>query len=92
MEIKIIKATEVTDEIKEKKDVSKEKKKEKKEDIKCICAVEDDIAKKQYMEILSKERILRCERIELGILGNCTICQGVNKELFVRCKNKWTGY
>ena len=40
-------------------------------------------------QIVPAEKILRCERIELGISSNCSLCQNVNNELFIRCRNKW---
>lgn len=40
--------------------------------------------------VVSAEKILRCERIEIGLTSNCSLCQHVHKELFARCRNKWT--
>jgi hypothetical protein len=41
-------------------------------------------------QVVPAGKILRCERIELGVTSNCSLCQNVNKELFLRCRNKWT--
>ncbi len=50
------------------------------------------ISTKKSFQIISPEKILKCERIELGILGNCALCEGTNNEIFLRCKNKWNIY
>ena len=47
---------------------------------------------KKSMVILAADRIILCERRESGTTSNCVICQGVTKEMFDRCKNKWTEY
>ncbi len=41
-------------------------------------------------QVVPAEKILRCERIELGLTSNCSLCQNVHKELFARCRNKWS--
>ena len=44
------------------------------------------------LEIISPGRIIECERRDIGLIGNCVLCQGINKEIFGRCKNRWTDY
>lgn len=44
-------------------------------------------------ELIPEEKITKCERIQIfGLTGNCSLCQGTNKEIFLRCKNKWADY
>jgi hypothetical protein len=47
---------------------------------------------KKTMTILSEGKIIRCERRESGTTSNCAICEGITKEIFDRCKHKWTEY
>lgn len=47
---------------------------------------------KKTMTILSEGKIIRCERRESGTTSNCAICEGITKEVFDRCKHKWTEY
>jgi hypothetical protein len=47
---------------------------------------------KKCMDILTAGKILKCERLELGASDNCALCQGVDNEIFVKCKNKWANY
>ena len=42
--------------------------------------------------ILSEDKIIYCERREAGTTSNCAICEGITKEVFDRCKHKWTEY
>lgn len=42
--------------------------------------------------ILSADKIIECKRRESGLPANCAICQGVSREMFDKCKNKWTEY
>ena len=44
------------------------------------------------MTIISEGKIIRCERRESGTTSNCAICEGITKEIFDRCKHKWTEY
>lgn len=56
----------------------------------CLCPVV--IITNKPLEIISAEKIIKCERRALGMTSSCALCQGVNKEMFERCKNKWTDY
>ena len=47
---------------------------------------------KKSMTIISEGKIIRCERRESGTTSNCAICEGITKEVFDRCKHKWTEY
>lgn len=47
---------------------------------------------KKPLNIIPPEKIIRCERRELGASSNCAICEGVDKETFGKCKNRWTDY
>ena len=76
--------------------VKKEKKVEKVEKFpelieKEFCRPETVVSMKD-MKMLPPEKIIRCERRELGMTSSCVLCEGVNKILFVRCKNRWTNY
>lgn len=51
-----------------------------------VCKVE------KGMDILSADKILRCERLEHGVSDNCALCQGADDKIFVKCKNKWSNY
>ena len=42
--------------------------------------------------IISADKVIHCERRESGATSNCAICQGITKEIFDKCKNKWTDY
>lgn len=42
--------------------------------------------------ILAADKIIKCERRELGTTSNCAICEGIAREMFERCKHKWTDY
>jgi hypothetical protein len=44
------------------------------------------------MNMLSADKILKCERAELGTSSNCALCQGTDDKIFVKCKNKWADY
>ena len=55
----------------------------------CGCSV---VVSGKPLEIISADRIIVCERIESGVLSNCALCEGVSKEIFDRCKNKWANY
>lgn len=50
------------------------------------CATEKSIV------ILAAGKIIECERRKTGAPSNCAICEGITKEVFDRCKNKWTDY
>lgn len=41
------------------------------------------------LRLIGKERIANCERIKIGMLSNCAICQMLNQEIFDKCANKW---
>lgn len=47
---------------------------------------------KKSITIISADKIIHCERRESGATSNCAICQGITKEIFDKCKNKWTDY
>lgn len=78
MEIKLVEESEVTE------GKRSEKIKE------CLCPVV--VATNKPLKIISAEKIIKCERRGLGMTNSCALCQGVNKEMFGRCKNKWTDY
>ncbi len=42
--------------------------------------------------IISEDKVIHCERRESGATSNCAICEGITKEIFDKCKNKWTDY
>ncbi len=52
------------------------------------------VAKKSFEDIkfVGADKILQCERVKSGTLRNCALCQGVDEEIFQRCKNKWANY
>lgn len=50
------------------------------------------VVTKKPLKIISADKIIVCERRKLGISSNCAICQGINTEIFNRCKNKWTDF
>ena len=52
----------------------------------CGCSV---VVSGKPLEIISADKIIVCERVEAGMSNSCALCQGVNKEIFGRCKNKW---
>lgn len=54
----------------------------------CVCPV---VATKK-LNIISADKIIQCERRDLGMTNSCALCEGVNIEMFKRCKNKWTEY
>jgi hypothetical protein len=47
---------------------------------------------KKSITIISADKVIHCERRESGTTSNCAICEGLTKEIFDRCKNKWTDY
>jgi hypothetical protein len=47
---------------------------------------------KKSITMISAEKVIHCERRESGATSNCAICEGITKEIFDRCKNKWTDY
>ena len=55
----------------------------------CICPV---VVIDKNLKIISAGKIIKCERRELGLLSNCALCEGVSKEMFGRCKNRWNCY
>lgn len=78
MEIKIIEESKVTE----------GNKSEKRHE--CVCQL-GEIAKK-HLEIISEDKVIKCERRALGLTSSCAICESITKETFDRCKNKWTDY
>lgn len=64
------------------------KKSEKRQE--CVCPVV--VVTKKPLEIISAENVIKCERRNLGMTSSCALCQGITKEMFGRCKNKWTDY
>lgn len=78
MPIKLIEESEVTE----------GKKSEKRQE--CACPVV--VNAKKSLKIISAEKIIKCERRERGMTSSCAICEGISKEMFDRCKNKWTDY
>lgn len=47
---------------------------------------------KKSIIIVSADKVIHCERREAGATSNCAICEGITKEIFDRCKNRWTDY
>jgi hypothetical protein len=45
-----------------------------------------------HLNIISAEKIIKCERAEIGLIHNCALCEGASKEMFRMCKNKWADY
>lgn len=43
----------------------------------------------ENIQIVSKEDIIRCQRVERGMPDNCELCYALNKEFFNKCNNKW---
>ncbi len=45
------------------------------------------------MELLPKDMVfcqeVDCQRIKRGMTNNCTICQNLNNDIFVKCENKY---
>ena len=41
-------------------------------------------------KLVSKEDIRSCERAAKGAIGNCAMCQELNKEFFARCNSRWS--
>ena len=72
--------------------ITKGKKEQKMEEKKYEAGTPVVCVTKKSMVILSADRIIQCERRESGTTSNCAICQGITKEMFDRCKNKWTDY
>jgi hypothetical protein len=57
-----------------------------------VCITKKSVVILSKDKIMSADRIIVCERRESGTTSNCAICQGITKEMFNRCKNKWTEY
>lgn len=59
-----------------------------------ICDVSSDIKSNvnKKINVIPADKILRCLRIEAGMLNNCALCEGTNKEKFIKCRNKWIDY
>lgn len=41
------------------------------------------------IKLCKKEEIINCERMVIGLLNNCAMCEHINKEIFKRCKNRF---
>jgi hypothetical protein len=49
----------------------------------------DNKDKDLKIEIIPKSHIIHCERIKLGTINNCALCENINKDIFLRCSNKF---
>lgn len=48
-----------------------------------------DGIKEKGLRLLQKGDVISCERVKIGIVNNCALCEITNNEIFVRCPNKW---
>ncbi len=88
MVLKIIDESEVIEGKRSGKKPEKKIEKEGEKGQECVCPVV--VTKK--LNIISADKIIQCERKDLGMTNSCALCEGVNIEMFKRCKNKWTEY
>lgn len=69
------------------KDVGNEEKKEKR-----VCITIGTSESFEHMTILPADKIIKCERREIGLLSNCATCERLNNDFFLRCRHKYTDY
>lgn len=82
MEIRIVEETEM------KKEAPVKKKFEIKEGQGEKCNIKTMPPKQVPEDMMLCEEVF-CERTGKGMLSNCTICQALNNDIFVRCKTKY---
>lgn len=48
---------------------------------------------KTPMELLPKDMVsceeISCERTKKGMTDNCSLCQDINKDIFIKCQTKY---
>jgi hypothetical protein len=48
---------------------------------------------KTPMELLPKDMVscddISCERTKKGMTDNCSLCQNINKDIFIKCQTKY---
>jgi hypothetical protein len=53
------------------------------------------VVTKTPMEFLPKDMVscdeIRCQRTKKGLTDNCSLCQHVNNDIFIKCETKFSG-